>query len=275
MRARRALLVVAVALGCLATVSARPSEAIGWAPVGQATIHPGVQMVTGDAQCTSNFIFTRGTEVLIGYAAHCAGLGEATDTNGCTAKSLPLGTKVTIDGATRPGVLVYSSWLTMQKTKERNATICDRNDFALVRIDPADRGRVNPSIPHWGGPTGLNGNAFAAGASVYSYGNSGLRGGLTQLSPKIGTALGTDSGGWSHLTYTVSPGIPGDSGSALLDSSGKASGVLSTIGLADHPASNRFSSILHVVYYASVKGFSVKLANGTQPFNANQVPIAL
>ena len=33
--------------------------------------------------------------VYVGYAAHCAGKGEATDTNGCDQASVPLGTKVT------------------------------------------------------------------------------------------------------------------------------------------------------------------------------------
>jgi hypothetical protein len=48
------------------------------------------------------------------------------------------------------------------------------------------------------------------------YGNSGLRLGITQLSPKSGVSLGTSGGGWTHPAYTVTPGIPGDSGSAFL-----------------------------------------------------------
>ena len=65
-----------------------------WAPAATAAIHPGVQMYTDGAQCTANFVFTDGAgNVYVGYAAHCAGLGEATDTNGCLAESLPLGTR--------------------------------------------------------------------------------------------------------------------------------------------------------------------------------------
>src|SRR5690606_21000342 len=44
-----------------------------WAPANQATIHPGVQMITGGGQCTANFVFTQGDDVFLGYAAHCAG----------------------------------------------------------------------------------------------------------------------------------------------------------------------------------------------------------
>ena len=63
----------------------------------------------------------------------------------------------------------------MQAAGESDANACAYNDFALVRIDPADVGSVNPSIPHWGGPTGLNTTGNAALARVYSYGNSSLR----------------------------------------------------------------------------------------------------
>ena len=60
--------------------------------------HPGAKMYTEGAQCTGNFVFTDAADnVYVGYAAHCAGLGEATDTNGCLAESLPLGTPVTFN----------------------------------------------------------------------------------------------------------------------------------------------------------------------------------
>src|SRR3546814_4349711 len=66
-------------------------------------------MFTDGAQCTANFIFTNAADVFIGYAAHCASTGGATETNGCDSGSLPLGTPVEIDGATQPGTLAYSS----------------------------------------------------------------------------------------------------------------------------------------------------------------------
>ena len=44
---------------------------------------------------------------------------------------------------------------------------------------------------------------------MLSYGNSSLRLGVTQLSPKEGLSLGQDGGGWTHTVYTVSPGHPG------------------------------------------------------------------
>ncbi len=81
-----------------ALLLAVPSTAAAWAPAASAPIHPGVNTETGGASCTSNFIFTQGSDVYIGQAAHCSGTGAATDTNGCTAGSLPIGTPVTVDG---------------------------------------------------------------------------------------------------------------------------------------------------------------------------------
>ena len=39
---------------------------------------------------------------------------------------------------------------------------------------------------------GVNTSGTAAGDTVYSYGNSSLRGGVEALSPKQGASLGTD-----------------------------------------------------------------------------------
>ena len=60
------------------------------------------------------------------------------------------------------------------------------------------------------------------GDKVLSYGNSSLRLGITQLSPRRASAWAS-GGGWTHQVYTVSPGIPGDSGSAFIDRQGARS----------------------------------------------------
>ena len=272
---RAAVAGVALASLALGLGASGPATSLSrWAPASTATIHPGSVMVTAGAQCTANFVFTRDTEVFLGYAADCAGTGGSTDTDGCATDSLPLGTPVAIEGASRPGVLAYSSWLAMHLAGERNPDACAYNDLALVKIASADLGRVNPSMPHWGGPIGLNRTGNPGGASVYSYGNSSLRLGITLLSPKTGVSLGTTAGGWTHPVYMVTPGIPGDSGSGLLDEAGRATGVLSTIGLTPLPASNNFSDLQHALAYARVHGMgSVVLATGTEPFDPDQLPL--
>ena len=252
---------------------------IAWAPAGSAQITPGVQMYTEGAQCTANFVYTDGAgNVYVGYAAHCAGTGAATDTNGYDAGSLPLGTKVTFnrggslvsDGTqVGTGTLAYSSWLTMKRLGETDDNACAYNDLALVKVSAADVGKVNPSVPFWGGPVGLNTTGTSTGETVYSYGNSSLRGGVELLSPKQGTSLGTDSGGWNHPVYTVTPGIPGDSGSGFLDANGRAMGTLSTVQLAPLAGSNGVGDLAHELAYAQAhSGISgLALVPGTEPFS--------
>jgi hypothetical protein len=259
---RRCALVLLLIVTMAGTTVAAPSS-----QAAVATVHPGVRTVTGDGQCTANFVFTDGRHLYLGQAAHCAGTGEATDTDGCTAASRPLGTKVQIDGATRPGVLAYSSWRTMQARRERDPNRCAGNDFALIRIDPADRPRVDPTMPVWGGPVGVGG-VTRAGDPVYTYGNSDLRLGLAALSPKEGWSAGTDHAGWTHSVYTVTPGVPGDSGSGFLDGRGRAIGVLSTLNFAPRPASNDVADLAHALSYARAHGWpTLRLVPGRQPFS--------
>jgi hypothetical protein len=267
-RNTRALLTIVSAIAAGALL---PATAGAWAPAAQATVHPGVQTVTAGGQCTANFIYTAGSDTYIGQAAHCASTGTATDTNGCLADSLPLGTQVEITGASRPGTLAYSSWLTMHANGESNPDVCDYNDLALVRIDPADVGKVNPSVPGFGGPTGVGG-ASATGDDVYSYGNSSLRFGVTQLSPKRGIVVTTEGNGWSRTVYTVTPGIPGDSGSGFLDASGQAIGTLSTVALAPLAGSNGVGDLSRELAYARAHGLpDLQVADGTEPFTADVV----
>jgi hypothetical protein len=263
------LLIAALSAMVPSTATAQPA----WAPADTAAIHPGVQTFTEGAQCTANFVFTNGSDVLIGQSAHCAGLGAATDTNGCEAETLPLGTPVEVDGASSPGTLVYSSWVTMQNNGESNDDVCAYNDFALVKLDPADAAAVNPSVPNWGGPTSLGASSSLADR-VYSYGNSGLRFGLTPTSPKEGYSLGQAAGGWTHDVYTITPGIPGDSGSAFLSDSGAALGTLSTVALLPFPASNGVGDLAHEFAYARQQGgfTGLQLALGTEPFVGGLLP---
>jgi hypothetical protein len=264
---------VAAAAAAAALAPAGPAAAApAWAPAGQATIHPGVQTVTAGGQCTANFVFYDATDIYIGQVAHCSGTGGSTETNGCDSGSLPVGTPVEVDGASHPGTLAYNSWITMQAAGETDANPCQYNDLALVRLAPADHGSVNPSIPFWGGPTGVTATVPAR-AKVLSYGNSSLRGGVTALSPKEGVQLSQDSGGWNHNVLTVTPGIPGDSGSAIIDREGRAFGVLSTLQIAPLAGSNGVGDVSReVAYLQSHGGPQATLAIGTEPFRGPLLP---
>ncbi|HEY1273827.1 MAG TPA: hypothetical protein VGF25_02905 [Thermoleophilaceae bacterium] len=273
MQLRRLLLAVlvfaVVALAGAAGASAEPA----WAPAASAKIQPGNQTITDGGQCTSNFVFYDGANnVYLGQAAHCSSTGGQTDTDGCTSGSLPIGTAVEVEGASGPGTLVYNSWLTMQRAGETDPDTCAFNDLALVRLAPADAATVNPSIPFWGGPTGIT-STVPDTDKVLSYGNSSLRLGIRQLSPKEGVQIGSEGNGWSHQVLTVSPGIPGDSGSAFIDRQGRAFGILSTLQLAPLAGANGVGDLSRELSYLAAHGGPVvTLATGTEPFRGPLLP---
>jgi hypothetical protein len=268
-------------------------SASAWAPAETATIHPGVMTFTGGSsflngagQCTANFVYTDASgNVYLGQAAHCSSTGSNTETNGCSTKSLPLGSPIyagdLVNGGIQTGTLIgtlaYNSWIAMQQAHETNAATCAYNDLALIKIAAGQAADVNPTVPFWGGPNGLAAGAAPLAERVFTYGNSILRGGVSVLSPKTGLSLGEaeESAGWSSQVYTVSPGIPGDSGSAYMDGSGNALGVLSTVELAPVPASNGVGTLAKELTYAnSATGLGVKVAPGTTAFSSTPVPPA-
>ena len=270
----RKLLALGLSVGVILLVTAvapahaakRPRLSVTtWAPAATAQVHPGVMTFTDGAQCTANFVFTAGGTTYIGQAAHCSGTGGSTETNGCDSGSLPLGTPVDVAGF--QGTMVYNSWLAMQKAGERDGDACAFNDLALIALPAAAVATTNPSVPSWGGPVAL-GAGTTSGETVYTYGNSSLRGGVTTLSPKEGVSLGDGAGGWTTDVYTVSPGIPGDSGSGFMDSAGRAFGVLSTVQIAPLAGSNGVGNLAKELAYAQAHGVSgLTLVPGTEAFN--------
>jgi hypothetical protein len=291
LRRMRSLMLVPCVLALMLFAGA--SSASAWAPESSATIHPGVMTFTGGSsflngggQCTANFVYTDSSgNTYLGQAAHCSSTGESTETNGCTSKSLPLGTPIYsgdivnggVQTGTKIGTLAYNSWITMKEKGEKDANTCAYNDLALIKIDPSQVGKVNPTVPFWGGPNALAASVSNQGEQIYTYGNSILRLGVSVLSPKTGVSLGDQEGtqGWSQSVYTVSPGIPGDSGSAYMNAAGNALGVLSTVEFAPLPASNGVGTLAKELAYAnSATGLGVEVAKGTTAFKAVPVPPA-
>src|SRR5947199_3791769 len=141
---------LALVLAAVIALCSAPG-ALAWAPEGSATIHPGVMTFTGGksflggaAQCTANFVLTDASgNVYLGQAAHCSSTGSDTETNGCSTKSLPIGTQIYtgdlvkggVENGTLVGTLAYNSWITMQAKGERDANTCAFNDLALIKVD--------------------------------------------------------------------------------------------------------------------------------------------
>lgn len=224
-------------------------------------IGPGAELITeldgGYASCTANFVYTGGSRVYLGSAAHCHSLGESID--GCANRSLPLGTPVVIrglDGQQYTAHLAYSSWETMQRLGETDESLCMLNDLALLEIDPADVDRIDPSVPQFGGPTGLTTGFVPAGERVFSYQNDEEEPPYPVMRAKQGVNLGgADGSGRGYVVQTTTPGLPGDSGSGYLDGSGRAMGVLSTeIVLSGGEIVNGVTALAPALDYAATTG---------------------
>ncbi|MCX6466300.1 MAG: trypsin-like peptidase domain-containing protein [Pseudonocardiales bacterium] len=244
-------------------------------------IGPGAELLTEIgpdlASCTANFVFTDGDRVFLGSAAHCHALGESLD--GCVNESLPLGTPVTVggpDGTEITAELAYSSWRTMQEVGETDRDRCELNDLALLEIDPADVGLVDPSVPAFGGPTGLDVDGVAADEVVVSFQNDEDDPPFRAMRAKQGVLLGyADEEGFGYIVQTGTPGLPGDSGSGYLDGDGRAFGVLSTeIVLTDGEIVNGVTDLAQALDYAAAHGGpDVTVVEGGVPFSAQGVPM--
>ena len=74
-----------------------------------------------------------------------------------------------------------------------------------------------------------------------------------------------EGNGWSHIVATLTPGVPGDSGSGFLDESGAAIGVLSTLQIAPLAGSNGVGDLAKELAYARAHGFpSLQLVPGNR-----------
>lgn len=233
-----------------------------WPEPSEASVRPGVQIRSSSGQCTSNFLFRTpdNSTLMLGVAAHCvAGNPDAGD--GCDPDTEPSepGTEVQIDGASNAGVLVYSAWHTMQATNESNSDACRLNDFALIAIDQADRTSTHPALMHYGGPTALAAaDSLSPGDKVLWYGNSGTRAGIEDIQRNEGYVV-RDDGSRGFVMYSATPGVPGDSGSAVLSADGAAAGILSTVRIAPETGANGVVLLQPALAYAQQNGVQAEL----------------
>lgn len=245
-----------------------------WPEPSQASVRPGVQIRSSSGQCTSNFLFRTpsNSTLMLGVAAHCVSENPRAG-DGCDPATEPFepGTEVRIDGASNRGVLVYSSWFTMQATEESDSDACRLNDFALIAIDQADRTSVHPALMHYGGPTALAGaDSLSPGDKVLWYGNSGTRAGIDELQRNEGYVVRED-GSRGFVMYSATPGVPGDSGSAVIAEDGAAAGILSTVRIAPESGSNGVALLEPALAYANQNGIQVELVTW-ELFEDGQLP---
>ena len=232
MRRRAArMMIVSLALSVTTVLPATADAA--------TTVGPGTRLTvrldaSSSALCTAGFAFR--------------------DAAGATYLSMAASSVRIGDGAR--GRLAYSSWIAMRRSGETDQERCRANDVALVAVDPADAGRVDPTVPQIGGPTGLDTDGVPRGETVVSY-----QPGDGARAVKTGTSLGDTP--YGHTVLTRPPGIPGDSGAGILDGDGRAFGVLTT-EFDGNPHANGVADLADALAYARTHGGpDVTLLTGT------------
>ena len=162
-----------------------PAIASAWAPAGSAPIHPGVQTYTKGAQCTSNFVFQEGDRRLPRPGRALLG-DRRRDRNRRLHQRLATardpGRSQGRQQTRHAGLQLLAGDAGRRRDRPRH--------LRLQRLcpDPARPGRRRPGQPlraRLRRPDRV-GSAGGLGSTVYCYGNSELRGGITKLSPKQG-----------------------------------------------------------------------------------------
>jgi hypothetical protein len=182
----------------------------GTSGVSVSAVSAGTCMVSPSG-CTMNFVFTDGTSSYIGTAGHCAGNGKTVIAQIATRVDPTDSVLVTLAAIGS----VVKSW---------NSGI--GRDFALVRINPAFK--VVPGVAGALGPTGVF-CGDPVGQPVMHYGH-GYIFFVEQGHPKFGEVVPdltlifkfTSPNGFNWVGY----GLPGDSGSGVMNAAGLAVGDL-------------------------------------------------
>ena len=192
------------------------------APLGTGTcpgVRPGAIVRSDVGQCTLNFLF-QGSDGsrYIGTAGHCI-LG--TSPFGGDAGEIVWATgmaPVARDGSgNRIGEFAY-------------AILQDPKDFSLIRLDP--QVQASAGMCHFGGPTAVNDDQPGLTEPVVlNWFGNGVGVGAV-LPARSAVAAGMPSP--DHV-FAQGAAAPGDSGSGVISSDGRAVGVLVTVGV--HTAS--------------------------------------
>ncbi len=187
-------------------------------PVGTGTcpgVRPGAIVLTDVGQCTLNFLF-QGSDGgrYIGTAGHCI-LGTSPIGGDVGEKSWGPGTgPVARDsGGNRIGEFAY-------------AILQDPKDFSLIRLDP--QVQASAGMCHFGGPTGVNNDRPALSQPVVLewFGNGVVAGSAVPARSAIAAGMPSPD----HV-FAQGAATPGDSGSGVISSDGRAVGALVTVGV--------------------------------------------
>jgi hypothetical protein len=198
------------------------------APFGTGTcpgVRPGAIVRSDVGQCTLNFLFlgSDGSRY-IGTAGHCIlGTSPFGGDVGEMAWAPGTGPEARDSGGNRIGEFAY-------------AILQDPKDFSLIRLDP--QVQANAGMCHFGGPTAVNNDQPGLlQPVVLNWFGNGV--GVGALLPAR-SALAAGMPNPDHV-FAQGIAVPGDSGSGVISSDGRAVGVLVTVGV--HTASLGFGGL--------------------------------
>src|SRR5947208_16929392 len=188
------------------------------APLGTGTcpgVRPGAIVLTDVGQCTLNFLF-QGSDGsrYIGTAGHCI-LGTSPFGGDVGEMAWAPGSgPVARDADGNPiGEFAY-------------AILQDPKDFSLIRLDPLVE--ANPAMCHFGGPTAVNDDRPGlTELVVLNWFGNGV--GVGAVLPAR-SALAAGMPDPAHV-FADWAAAPGDSGSGVISSDGRAVGVVVTVGV--------------------------------------------
>lgn len=195
--------------------------------------------------CTANFIFSGGGSYYVGTAGHCS------DSVGDTVT-------MQVDPTTLADVGTV-----VMRTNHPPGDGVPGDDFSLVRLDPAvvTAWGVNPAIPVVGGPNGVY--TGCGPEAVLHYGH-GYVVAVGQGKPSAGLATNwyDDGYGWTGF------GLPGDSGSPVVTSSGQGAGnfthlIVDTRYPGSDLAGTRLTKILDIAGVSLVNADGSTTAGGS------------
>jgi hypothetical protein len=199
-------------------------------PERSSGIGPGSMLLIerdgSTAGCTANFVWEAGGSYYLGAAGHCflgsGATGDNTSPDGedLSGLTVRVGIDYTFGGLTALNGLRGTTYELGDVVYARQAAADGTgvgHDFGLVEIPDAAlaEGIVDPSLPQFGGPTGVvESGALPAGEPICQYGNGIGNGEVFATKGRRGVSLGArgDSKSW----YAALRGTPGDSGSAIL-----------------------------------------------------------
>jgi hypothetical protein len=178
-------------------------------------VRPGATVLTDVGQCTLNFLF-QGSDGrrYIGTAGHCI-LGTSPIGGDAGEMSWTPGTGPAArdSGGNRIGEFAY-------------AILQDPKDFSLIRLDP--QAQASAGMCHFGGPTGINNDqpGLAQPVVLEWFGNGIVAGSTIPARSAIAAGMPSPD----HV-FAQGAATPGDSGSGVISSDGRAVGTLVTVGV--------------------------------------------